>query len=89
MPDPTAGRTVRKTHRIRRITLLFDDKNGKYHVDLLECNRQILLSAGVKGENIALSDLCTMCCSDLLFSHRATKGRRGGMAAMMAVKGDV
>ncbi len=68
---------------------VFDDKNGKYHIDLLECNKQILEEAGVLTQNIELSDLCTVCCKDLLFSHRATKGKRGGMAAMMAVKKDV
>ena len=68
---------------------VFDDKNGKYHIDLLECNKQILEKTGVLPQNIELSDLCTVCCKDLLFSHRATKGKRGGMAAMMAVNKDV
>lgn len=59
--------------------------NGKYMVDLLEANRQILVSAGVAPENIVLSDLCTNCNSDLLWSHRATKGRRGTMSAFMCI----
>ncbi len=59
--------------------------DGKYMIDLKECNRQILHSVGVKEENIVLSDLCTKCRHDLLWSHRATGGQRGTMAAMMCI----
>ena len=59
----------------------------KYHVDLWECNRQFLLSAGVKEENIAVGQVCTMCESDLIFSHRKTRGQRGSNCAMLALQG--
>ena len=59
--------------------------NGEFHIDLYEANKQVLLESGVKEENIVISDICTMCNSDLLFSHRATKGKRGGMLAMMSL----
>ncbi len=65
---------------------VFPKEDGKFMVDLLEANRQILLSAGVKEENITLSDLCTRCNSDLLWSHRATQGKRGTMSAFMTLK---
>ena len=58
---------------------------GKYMVDMLECNRQILVDSGVKAENITLGDLCTRCSSDLLWSHRATAGDRGTMCAMLRI----
>lgn len=58
---------------------------GKYMLDLWEANRQILVSAGIRPENIAVTDLCTRCNHDLLISHRATGGKRGGMAAMMCL----
>lgn len=64
---------------------IFPKENNKYMLDLLETNRQILISAGVKEENITLSDLCTKCNSDLLWSHRATNGQRGTMCAMMCI----
>lgn len=64
---------------------VFSKGNGKYMVDLLEANRQILVASGVKPENITVSDLCTNCNSDLLWSHRATKGRRGTMSAFMCI----
>lgn len=64
---------------------VFPKKGGKYMVDMLECNRQILVSCGVKPENITLSDICTQHHSDLLWSHRATKGDRGTMCAMLRI----
>lgn len=65
---------------------VFPKKDGKYMIDLLEANRQILVHCGVKPENITVSDLCTNCNSELLWSHRATKGERGTMCAMMCIK---
>ena len=65
---------------------VFPKENGKYMIDLLETNRQILVAAGVKNENITISDVCTNCNSELLWSHRATKGKRGTMSAFMCIK---
>ena len=65
---------------------VFSKGNTKYMVDMLECNRQILVSCGVKNENIIISDLCTKCNSDLLWSHRATNGDRGTMSAFLVLK---
>ena len=58
---------------------------GKHIVDLKEVNRRTLLSAGLLPENILVSDLCTKCNSDLLFSHRATNGKRGGLSAFISM----
>lgn len=59
----------------------------KYHVDLWECNRQWLLAAGVPPERITVGGVCTMCESNLLFSHRRTCGKRGSNCAMLALAG--
>lgn len=66
--------------------IIRDDHNGKFHLDLKGANRRILLDAGVKDENIAVSDLCTCCEPELLFSHRASKGRRGNLGAFMCIE---
>lgn len=67
--------------------VFLDEKGGgKYMLNLWECNRRILLRAGVLEENISVSDLCTRCNHDLLWSHRATGGKRGGLAALMEIK---
>lgn len=57
----------------------------KFMADLALTNKLLLISAGVKEENIILSDLCTKCNSDFLWSHRATSGQRGTMAAFMKI----
>lgn len=59
---------------------------GRYQLDLWEANRIILKSAGLREENIHISGLCTCCHSDLLFSHRASKGKRGTLAAFLMLK---
>ena len=58
---------------------------GKYMVDLWEANRRILFNAGIPAENITVAHLCTECNADWLYSHRASGGRRGGLAAMMCI----
>lgn len=59
---------------------------GKYQLDLWEANRQNLLEAGVRSEKIAVTDICTCCNSSYLFSHRASRGRRGNMGAFLCLK---
>ena len=63
--------------------ILKPGKPGKYQLDLWEANRIILEEAGVRPENITISGLCTSCHSDLLWSHRKTKGQRGGLCAFL------
>ena len=58
---------------------------GKYMLDLREVNREILIHAGIKPENIDVADLCTCCNSDIFHSHRATKGKRGTLALMITL----
>ena len=60
-------------------------KKDKVNIDLLEVNKQILLKEGILEENIVKSDVCTRCNYDLLFSHRATGGKRGGSAAFISL----
>ncbi len=61
---------------------LFEKKpDGKTHVDLRMANRRRLLQLGLKDENIDVSAECTMCMSEKYWSHRATDGVRGSMAA--------
>lgn len=60
--------------------------HGKYLLDLKETNRRMLLEAGLLSINITISDVCTKCNSGLLYSHRASGGKRGGLVAMMCIK---
>lgn len=62
-----------------------DNGGGKYHIDLWEVNRRFLLEAGVTDEHITVTDLCTRCRPDVFWSHRATGGVRGSLAAFIAI----
>lgn len=68
--------------------MLLAKDNGKYQLDLWEANRQILLLAGILPEHLAVTDICTMCNSQWLFSHRATGGRRGNLGAFLCIRDD-
>ncbi len=61
-------------------------QNGRFMLDLVEANRQILISAGILPQNMDISDICTCCNSELLHSHRATGGKRGNLAAIIELK---
>lgn len=61
-------------------------REGKYQLDLWAANKRILLDSGILPENLEVTDLCTCCNSDFLFSHRASKGRRGNLGAFMELR---
>ena len=61
---------------------------GKYLLDLWECNRRVLASAGIPEENISCAQLCTKCHPDLLYSHRVMGAQRGNLAAMICRRED-
>ncbi len=67
-------------------SIIKEDGGGKYHIDLWRANLLSLLNAGVPNENISVTDLCTKCHPDLLFSHRFTNGKRGNLAALICLK---
>lgn len=62
----------------------FQEKGGgKYQLDLWRANEGILFSAGILKEHLTVTDVCTCCNPKLLFSHRASKGMRGNLAAFL------
>lgn len=52
---------------------------GKYQLDLWAACFFTLQKAGVPPEAIHVSRVCTCCHSELLFSHRASGGKRGNL----------
>lgn len=56
-------------------------------LDLVEANRQQLISAGVPKKNIETSSSCTNCRPELLFSYRAENGKTGRMMAVAGIRG--
>ena len=66
--------------------IFYPKENGKYQLNLWKANEIILTEAGVLKEHMAVTNVCTNCNSEMLFSHRATAGKRGSLAAFMALK---
>lgn len=54
-------------------------------LDLRKANRAQLLDAGVLAQNIAVSDLCTACRPDLLFSYRKERGTTGRLLSVIGI----
>lgn len=67
------------------ITGVFREGRDENHfmLNLVQANKNILLSAGIKEDNIDISDICTCCNAGELHSHRATGGKRGNLAAII------
>ena len=59
----------------------------RVQLDLRACNRWQLIDAGVRETQIDVSDLCTACRTDLLFSYRREGAKTGRMMAMIGIVG--
>ena len=66
--------------------LFYKKANGKYQLNLWEANRHILLEAGIQEEHMAVTNICTHCNPDILFSHRTAGNERGNLSAFLALK---
>lgn len=66
--------------------IFYRKPDGKYQLNLWRANELIFREAGLLPEQIITTDLCTCCNPGLLFSHRASKGKRGNMGAFLMLK---
>ena len=66
--------------------VLTEKPHHKYLIDLWRANERVLLEAGVRREHLAVGRLCTCCNSNILFSHRATGGKRGNLGAFLCLR---
>jgi len=55
-------------------------------LDLRKANRAQLLAAGLADKNIFVSDLCTACHTDLLFSYRKEADRSGRLLSVLGIR---
>ncbi len=67
--------------------LFYRKDNGKFLLDLWRCNEIILREAGVLPEHIQVTDICTRCNPNYLFSHRFAGEERGNLAAFLCLRG--
>ncbi|MBE5937200.1 MAG: peptidoglycan editing factor PgeF [Lachnospiraceae bacterium] len=65
--------------------LLHSKGNGKYLLNLWKANEHILLSAGIKSDNLDIPEICTCHNPELMISHRQTMGNRGNMAGVIVL----
>lgn len=65
--------------------LFYKKENGKYQLDLWKANEIVLAEAGIPKENTWVTDICTCCNPDILYSHRASGGKRGNLAAFLSL----
>jgi YfiH family protein len=67
--------------------LFTETRTGHACINLLEANRNQLISAGVAPDKIDIAPLCTMCHTDLFFSYRREKSVQGKVGRLMSVIG--
>lgn len=68
-------------------SLYYRKENGKYQLDLWRANEINLLEAGIRREHMAVTNVCTCCNPEVLFSHRITGTDRGNLSAFLALTG--
>ena len=66
--------------------LLYVKSNHKYQLNLWEANYQVMIDAGMLPEHITITQWCTGCHPDLLWSHRKNGNARGSLAAFLCLK---
>lgn len=57
-------------------------------LDLRKANRAQLIGAGLRAQNIIVSDLCTACRRDLFFSYRKEAGTTGRLMSLIGIRND-
>lgn len=67
-------------------SILVPYPNNKYRLYLWNAIKLCLMKAGVKEENISVTDVCTRCNPDLLFSHRVHHDERGNLCAFLSIR---
>ena len=67
-------------------SILVPYPNNKYRLYLWNAIKLCLMKAGVKEENISVTDVCTRCNPDFLFSHRVHHDERGNLCAFLSIR---
>lgn len=60
--------------------------DGKFQLDLWLANKLVLRSCGVPEAHISLTDICTKCNAEYLFSHRAMGNKRGNQCGFLMLE---
>ena len=60
--------------------------SGRARLNLWQANRNIMVGAGIMADNVELSNICTCCNTDKLFSYRGENGTTGRMGAFIMLR---
>ena len=71
--------------RFNAFSEAFEEREGKYFLNLKLLNKLQLESVGIKSENISVCDICTKCNSNDLFSHRTFGDGRGMIGTFISL----
>lgn len=66
--------------------ILEEKPDGKFLLDLWRANAIVMEEVGILPERIHMTDICTHCNPELLYSHRRTGERRGNLCAFLSLK---
>lgn len=83
--EEVAEKFKKRFSEVEAERLLQPKAGGKYLLNLWEANKILLIKSGVQEKNIHVTDICTYCNSDFLFSHRKMGEDRGNLAAFLAL----
>lgn len=67
-------------------TLIYEKPGDKYQLNLWRANEIVLTEAGILPEHLSFPEICTCCNPNFLFSHRASKGKRGNLSAFLGIR---
>ena len=65
-----------------------DGDGDRSYLDLWQANRIVLEEAGILPEKISVTNICTRCNPNLLYSHRIMGVQRGNLAAVLMIRRD-
>ncbi len=72
-------------NKISWVKKFIEKKEKKYHINLQLINKENLLKAGILEKNIEVSPYCTVCNSELFFSHRVMGTQRGSQVSFIEI----
>lgn len=66
--------------------LFYQTDTEHYQLNLWRANEIVLIEAGIPSEQIETAEVCTCCNPEILFSHRASHGKRGNLGAFLMLR---
>lgn len=66
--------------------LFYQTDAEHFQLNLWRANEIVLFEAGIPDKQIETAEVCTCCNPEILFSHRASHGKRGNLGAFLVLK---